>query len=104
MAQADYVLSSTCGSDCPCGSKPIYTHLNVVRNQKKKNHSYTPVDKKSMPLEEIENPEVKWINVRGREEHEAVIKDAAWCKELGLDQIYETIKYLKRWGSWLTKD
>jgi hypothetical protein len=49
-------------------------------------------------------PETKWINVRGREEHEAILKDAAWCAELGLDQLYETIVYLKRWGSWLSKD
>jgi len=48
-----------------------------------------------------EIPETKWINVQGREEHEAIIKDAAWCEELGLDQIYETLVYLKRWGGWL---
>ena len=48
-----------------------------------------------------EMPPVKYINVRGREEHEAIIKDAAWCAELGLDQYYETMVYLKRWGNWL---
>ena len=36
-------------------------------------------------------PPIKCINVRGREEHEAVIKDAAWCKELGLG--LSTAKY-----------
>ena len=46
-------------------------------------------------------PETRWINVRGREEHEAVITNAAWCKELGLDQAYEIMVYLKRWGEWL---
>ncbi len=46
-------------------------------------------------------PEVKYINVRGREEHEAVIRDAELCKELGLDQMYEAMVYLKRWGKWL---
>ncbi len=46
-------------------------------------------------------PETKWINVKGRQEHEAVIKNAALCKELGLDQIFETMVYLNRWGSWL---
>lgn len=61
------------------------------------------------PLSEGENtgdklPEVKWINVRGRVEHEAIIRDAEWCKELGLDQAYEIMVYLKRWGSWLGKD
>jgi hypothetical protein len=49
-----------------------------------------------------EIPETKYINVRGREEHEAIIKDAAWCEELGLDQVYETLVYLKRWGEWLS--
>jgi hypothetical protein len=48
-----------------------------------------------------ELPERKFINIRGREEHEAIIKDAAKCKELGLDQYYETMIYLKRWGGWL---
>lgn len=43
----------------------------------------------------------KHIDVNGREEHEALIKNASKCKELGLDQIYETIVYLKRWGGWL---
>jgi hypothetical protein len=46
-------------------------------------------------------PETKYINVRGRAEHEAVIRDAHLCKELGLDQIYEIMIYLKRWGAWL---
>ena len=48
-----------------------------------------------------ELPPVEYINVRGREEHEAIIKDAAWCKRLGLDQAYEVMVYLKRWGHWL---
>ena len=46
-------------------------------------------------------PERKTINVYGRAEHEAIIRDAAWCKELGLDQYYEVMVYLKRWGGWL---
>jgi hypothetical protein len=53
--------------------------------------------------EDVNVPERKHINVRGREEHEAVIRDADWCKELGLDQAYEIMVYLKRWGEWLTK-
>ena len=48
-----------------------------------------------------ELPERRCIDVDGREEHEAILKDAAKCKELGVDQMYETIVYLKRWGSWL---
>lgn len=59
-----------------------------------------------LPLEEgldppSNQPLTKWINVHGREEHEAVIKDAAKCKELGLDQMYEIMVYLKRWQGWL---
>ena len=49
-------------------------------------------------------PETKYINVRGREEHEAVLKDRTLCEELGLDQIYETLVYLQRWGGWLGED
>ncbi len=46
-------------------------------------------------------PDVKWINVRGREEHEAVLLDKSLCNELGLDQAYEIMIYLKRWGGFL---
>ena len=41
------------------------------------------------------------INVNGREEHERFILDAEKCKENGIDQMYETMVYLKRWGNWL---
>lgn len=51
------------------------------------------------PAEQIP---VRWVNVCGRKENEALIKDTAKCKELGLDQVYETIVYLKRWGNWLS--
>lgn len=44
---------------------------------------------------------VRCVNVRGREEHEAILKDPAKCAELGLDQYYEIMVYLKRWGDWL---
>lgn len=50
------------------------------------------------PAEQIPT---KYIDVNGREEHEALLKDKEKCKELGLDQVYETIVYLKRWGGWL---
>lgn len=48
-----------------------------------------------------ELPKTKWININGREEHEAILKDPEKCKELGLDQYFETITYLRRWGGWL---
>jgi len=61
-----------------------------------------------IPLGDGENPPaeqipVRYVNVRGREEHEAIIKDSKKCEELGLDQYYEIMVYLKRWGNWLDK-
>ncbi len=44
---------------------------------------------------------VLWVDVNGREEHEAIILDPEKCRELGLDQQYEIAIYLKRWGGWL---
>ena len=82
----DYVLERTCGTGCPCRFKEHYTHLNLVRNERYP-HSTLP-DRKD-------------INVRGREEHEAIVRDADWCRELGLDQVYENRVYLRRWGSYL---
>jgi hypothetical protein len=43
----------------------------------------------------------KYIKVHGRKEHEAIIRDAKKCAELGLDQMYEIMVYLKRWNGWL---
>lgn len=91
-SKGTYILARTCGPGCPCGFKEHYTHLNLVRNDAKE---------RSDPGE---LPERRMINVRGREEHEAIIKDADWCQELGLDQVYESLVYWKRWGSWLSKD
>lgn len=51
-----------------------------------------------------EHLERKTINVHGRKEHEAIVKDTKKCQELGLDRIYETMVYLKRWGSWLDEE
>lgn len=48
-----------------------------------------------------ERPEVKYINVKGREEHEALLKDSKKLWELGCDPYYEKLTYLKRWGGWL---
>lgn len=86
--EPQYTLENVCGPGCPCKQRDHHTHLNLVRNPMK---------------EDVNVPERKHINVRGREEHEAVIRDADWCKELGLDQAYEIMVYLKRWGEWLTK-
>lgn len=48
-----------------------------------------------------ERPKVTWIDVNGREEHEAMLRNPAKMKELGLDQIFEIMVYLERWGGWL---
>ena len=50
-----------------------------------------------------ELPPIKVINVNGREEHEALLRDEAKMLELGLDPIYERMVYLTRWGGWLNE-
>jgi hypothetical protein len=61
-----------------------------------------------IPLDGIdppaEIPETKYINVNGREEHEAILRDSKRCEELGLDQMFEVMVYLKRWGGWLNEN
>ena len=100
-----YTLECTCGPGCPCRKTEQETHLNAVRSYMKdgKKHIYLDVETDSLggitPPAQI--PTRKTINIRGRVEHEAAIKDAHLCKTLGLDQAYETMIYLKRWGSWL---
>lgn len=44
---------------------------------------------------------VTWINVNGRQQHEAILKDEKRMLELGLDPFFERMVYLKRWGSYL---
>ncbi len=41
------------------------------------------------------------VNVNGREEHEAMLKDSEKMISLGLDPYFETMVYLQRWGGWL---
>lgn len=48
-----------------------------------------------------DRPPIEYVNVNGRIEHESIIKNAMLCKELGLDQAYEIMVYLRRWGGWL---
>lgn len=85
----EHTLECICGTGCPCKQLDFFTHLNLVT--KDYEHDASEITKS-----------VKYINIRGREEHEAIIKDSAWCQELGLDQHYEKNVYLKRWGSWLS--
>lgn len=79
---SECILENVCSQGCPCKQGEHFTHLNVIRKS---------------------NNEVKYVNIRGRFEHEALIKDKDWCKELGLDQEYEIAAYLRRWGSWLSE-
>jgi hypothetical protein len=51
------------------------------------------------PPDEI--PFRREIEVHGRKEHEAILRNPAKMKELGLDGVYECMVYLKRWGGWL---
>ena len=53
------------------------------------------IDPPSTPLER------NTINVKGREEHESWLRDPDRCKDHGIDIVYETMIYLKRWGGWL---
>ena len=68
-----------------------YTHLNAKA---------IPLDDGiDLPAEKL--PEPIWINVKGREEHESLLRDSKKMHSLGLDPYFEKITYLKRWGSWL---
>lgn len=42
-----------------------------------------------------------WVNVQGREEHEAMLRDTEKMISLGLDPYFETMVYLQRWGGWI---
>jgi hypothetical protein len=46
---------------------------------------------------------VKYINVNGREEHEALLRDESKMLDLGLDPYFEIMVYLRRWGGWLNE-
>jgi hypothetical protein len=66
--------------ECTCGS----LRANQ-RNDRK--HNVSLINQEPIPLGDGENPPaeqllVKYINVRGRVEYEALIKDSAKCKEL----------------------
>jgi len=49
----------------------------------------------------VNTPEKRIINVKGRQEHEELLRDSHRMYALGLDPVYEKLVYLKRWGSWL---
>lgn len=66
-------------------------------------------EKEPIPLGDGDNPPaekipVNYINVNGREEHEAMLRDPEKMQSLGLDPYFETMIYLKRWGGWLNDE
>lgn len=108
-----------CGEHCvDCKCKLTYNPEPLCRGQQNGQEDiqecplsrFKKINPKIVPLEDmggIDPPadyiKRKLIDVKGREEHEALIKNASKCKELGLDQVYEAIVYLNRWGSWLNE-
>lgn len=98
-------LSGECDK---CGEHCLECTCESLRacQRNDRQHSFSHLNAKLKPLCDGEDPpahlpERRVVNVNGRVEHEAILKDAAKCAELGLDQVYETIVYLNRWGSWL---
>lgn len=96
-----------CGSvlNCVCPSKDMPTPL-CQTHQNAPKPRFSNLNASTIPLGDGEEPPAteiptKWINVKGREEHEAIIKSAERCKELGLCQYYEIMIYLARWKGWL---
>ncbi len=45
--------------------------------------------------------ETIWVNIKGRDEHETLLRDSDKMHSLGLDPVYEKMVYLRRYGSWL---
>ena len=86
--------------ECTCESLCRRQENDRLRNYSVINASLKPLSEgQDPPADEIPRT---WIDVHGREEHEALLKDYDKCKQLGIDQAYEIIVYLKRWGSWLS--
>jgi hypothetical protein len=57
-----------------------------------------PLDAEHAPAHELP---VRYVDVNGREEHEAMLRDVPKMQSLGLDPLYERVIYLRRWGSWI---
>jgi hypothetical protein len=89
----EHALECTCGSLCRCQQNDrqyFYSYLNA---------ELKPLSDGEESPSEI--PERRIVCVNSRKDHEAIIQDATMCSVLGLDQIYETLVYLNRWGGWL---
>lgn len=92
-----------------CGEHALECNWEPLcwNQQNGRQHVYSHLNAKLKTLDEGEDPPAheiprKIINVNGREKHEAILKNAEKCAELGLDQMYEIIVYLNRWGGWLS--
>lgn len=79
---------------CPKGCSETVRFRRLSETIKTLSNEENPPAEQMMP---------KLIDVNGREEHEAILKDPKKCDELGLDIYFETMVYLKRWGGWLNE-
>ena len=103
----EHALDCTCEGDY----RESYQHVNQYWKKAVIDMKFTHLNAKLKPLNEFEGfdpPAEKlkrrWIDVRGREEHEAMLKDEEKMLSLGLDPVYERIVYLKRWEGWLNEN
>lgn len=99
-----HTLDCTCKGDYRECDQYMHQYWSKVMLDRKFTHlgeKFKPIDE----FDEVDPPaqrlERMWINVKGREEHEAMLRDSDKMHGLGLDPAYEKMVYLKRWGSWL---
>jgi len=102
----EHTLDCTCEGDY----RESYQHMNQYWSQAMIDRKFTHLGARLKPLDEdgfggIDPPAEalprKWIDVKGRVEHEALLKDPEKMASLGLDPFYEVMVYLSRWGGWL---
>lgn len=102
---------NSCGEhclDCRCllsnKIQAFYRQHSNVADQ-----VYNDMNTKIIPIQDGVNmhqnkiSQKKINNFMSRESHEDLVKNTFKCKELGLDQHYEIMMYLKKWGNWLQK-
>ena|ERR1700752_3721811 len=99
----DHTLDCTCDGDF----REAYQRMNQYWSKAEIDMRFSHLNAKIKPLDDTaidppsEKPQTKWIDVKGRKEHEALLMDEEKMISLGLDPMYEKIVYLKRWEGWL---